>query len=233
MADPEEHLKPRKVLFALVLGCTFATSALAGSVSVNVRDAANRPLTSAVIVATPVGGAASRPTSTARASIDQRNQKFVPSVLPVQVGTRVSFPNSDNVRHQVYSFSPAKMFELPLYSGTPATPVTFDKPGIATLGCSIHDSMIASVYVTESPWFSTSLNGAGRIEGLPAGEYDVHVWHPSARVDSPKQRVQIKEKSSAAELTFRLGTSPLSPPQPTSPAATPLKQKFRKFGNGR
>jgi len=227
-------LSTRKILFAVAFGCVFDASARAGTLVATVRDAANRPLSSAVVVATPVGGAPLRPTSTARASMDQRNQKFVPSVLPVQVGTRVSFPNSDNVRHQVYSFSSAKMFELPLYSGTPTTPITFDKPGVATLGCSIHDAMIASVYVTESPWFSTSQNGTARIEKLPAGEYDVHVWHPTARADSPKQRVVIKDGTATSELSFRLApAAAVPPPTPPSPAPNALKQKFKKFGNGR
>src|SRR5256885_12704347 len=76
------------------------------------------------------------------AVVDQRDKQFVPYVTAVQVGTAVIFPNSDNIRHHVYSFSPAKKFELPLYSGVPAGPVGFDKVGVMPLGCNIHHWMI-------------------------------------------------------------------------------------------
>ncbi|HET8819084.1 MAG TPA: methylamine utilization protein, partial [Xanthomonadaceae bacterium] len=86
--------------------------------------------------------AASAPrASGATAVIDQRNATFVPGVIGIQAGTRVTFPNSDNTLHHVYSFSPAKTFQLPLYSGKRADPVLFDKPGVVTLGCNIHDWM--------------------------------------------------------------------------------------------
>ena len=104
----------------------------------------------------------------------------MPYVKPVFVGSTVRFPNSDNIRHQVYSFSPAKKFELPLYAGTNAPPVTFDKPGVVVLGCNIHDWMIGYIYVAETPFFAkTGPLGTASIADLPPGEYSVRVWHPS------------------------------------------------------
>ncbi len=79
----------------------------------------------------------------------------------------VQFPNKDNIRHHVYSFSAARKFELPLYSGTPAQPVLFDKVGVVKLGCNIHDWMIGYIYVTETPYFGKS-NAEGRVDMDPA-----------------------------------------------------------------
>ena len=71
------------------------------------------------------------------------------------------FPNSDNVRHQVYSFSPAKRFQLPLYAGTPAAPVVFDRPGVVAIGCNIHDQMSAYLVVVDMPYFARDRDGNG------------------------------------------------------------------------
>jgi hypothetical protein len=112
----------------------------------------------------------------------------------VQVGTAVSFPNSDNIRHHVYSFSPAKKFELPLYSGVPAEPVVFDKVGFVTLGCNIHDWMIAYVAVLPTPHFQvTRQDGRAVLKDLPAGQYTVQVWHPALKgqPEALAQRVDV------------------------------------------
>ncbi|MFO1400864.1 MAG: hypothetical protein U1F30_06590 [Steroidobacteraceae bacterium] len=113
------------------------------------------------------------------AVMDQRNLQFSPELLIVQTGTAVDFPGSDQTRHQVYSFSPAKVFQLPLYAGRAHPPVVFDRAGIVTLGCNIHDQMIGYIYVTDSPWFAlTAADGHARLRDLPAGEYTLGAWHP-------------------------------------------------------
>ena len=97
----------------------------------------------------------------------------------VRTGTAVSFPNNDDIRHHVYSFSEAKKFELPLYKGVPAEPVVFDQAGTVVLGCNIHDWMLAYVYVVDTPWrLVTDEKGAGVLDDLPAGRYRVDVLHP-------------------------------------------------------
>lgn len=110
------------------------------------------------------------------AIMDQVNKSFVPHVLAVQKDQLVSFPNSDNIRHHVYSFSQTKPFEIKLYSGSEAEPVKFDKPGIVVLGCNIHDSMVGYIYVSdgEQLWQSDS-NGDVTV---PEDVKDVSVWHP-------------------------------------------------------
>lgn len=122
----------------------------------------------------------------------------------VPVGAEISSPNKDNVRHHVYSVSPAKKFELPLYGGTPTQPVRFDQPGVVTLGCNIHDWMIAHVYVSDSPYVGlSSANGRARLENVPPGDYAVTLWHPRLSVPEPSTAQRISRAGAAsAELAF-------------------------------
>lgn len=114
-----------------------------------------------------------------RAIVDQVKLAFVPDLLVIPVGSTVEFPNSDAVGHQVYSFSAPRKFQLPLYRGKTYPPVTFDKPGLVTLGCNIHDNMLAYLFVTDAPRFGrTDSSGVWVASDLPAGRYRVHAWHP-------------------------------------------------------
>lgn len=181
----------------------------AGAVTVNamVTDASGAAVPEAVIYAMPASGklpaAAPRP-----AVMDQINKEFVPFVIPVQLGAPVTFPNKDNIRHHVYSFSPAKTFDLKLYSGKPANPVVFDKPGPVALGCNIHDWMVGFVYVVESPWFAkTAKTGAARLD-LSDGEYDLKVWHPWQRAELPAQRVKVSGAETQASFKVDLNPPP-------------------------
>ena len=111
--------------------------------------------------------------------IDQVDKEFIAHVLPIQLGTAINFPNHDQIRHHVYSFSEAKKFEIPLYEGLPAKPILFDKIGVVSLGCNIHDWMSAYIYVVDTPYFTTSdAKGQATLE-LPFGEYKIHYWHPN------------------------------------------------------
>lgn len=156
-----------------------AAAAQTAEISASVTNEKGQPLADAVVVAVPVDGSA-RPQARAReATVDQVNKEFEPRVTAVLVGTSVTFPNHDDIRHQVYSFSPAKRFELPLYAGVPAQPVIFDRPGVVVLGCNIHDWMVGYVYVSESPYFAkTGTNGKAVLSDLPPRAYLVRVWHP-------------------------------------------------------
>lgn len=142
------------------------------------------------------------------AIMDQRDNMFVPGVLAIRVNTLVRFPNSDDVRHHVYSFSPAKKFELRLYHGMTAEPVLFDKPGTVVLGCNIHDSMVAYIYVVETDFFAIS-DKQGNIQlNAPAGEYQLQVYHPQMSGNYPETRVVLSE--APAQQTIVLNN--LSPP---------------------
>jgi plastocyanin len=171
-----------KRLLAPVMGVAFAVSlahAQPAEIAASVTDQQGRPVADAVLVAVPVDGNIRSPQRPHDGSIDQVDKEFVPRVTIVLAGASVTFPNHDDVRHQVYSFSPAKRFELPLYAGVPAQPIVFDKPGVVVLGCNIHDWMVGYVYVSESPFFAkTGKDGKAVLSELPARAYVVRVWHP-------------------------------------------------------
>ena len=163
--------------------------AVAGSLTVHVADQTNKGIVDAVVYAIPTTLPKKAP---APAEIAQVNRAFSPIVTVVQTGASVSFPNRDSVRHQVYSFSPAKTFELKLYAGMPPEPVIFDKPGLVAIGCNIHDGMVAYVMVVDTPYFSkTTAGGDARIVGLPPGEYKVSVWHPKMPVETPPRAANV------------------------------------------
>ncbi|HYD60599.1 MAG TPA: methylamine utilization protein [Noviherbaspirillum sp.] len=154
-----------------------AASSQAASVAVDILDSAGKPLADAAIYAEPESGApASKSAKTVE--IEQKGRKFLPAVTVIQTGTNISFPNNDTVRHHVYSFSPAKVFELKLYSGEPANPVHFDKPGTVVIGCNIHDQMAAYIHVVPTPYFAKSdAAGKAKLDGLPPGKYRLKAWH--------------------------------------------------------
>jgi plastocyanin len=182
----------------------------AASLQANVRDAAGKPLADAVVYA--VGGTAhdTRP-SRAPAAIEQVDREFVPYVTVVQAGTTITFPNRDPILHHVYSFSPAKSFDIPLYTGKSPTAVTFDKAGVVTLGCNIHDWMIGYIAVVPTAYFAkTDASGVAVLRDLPAGAYDLHAWHPQQRVAVAAQRVTL-ESASSPGMSFAIDAAPRKP----------------------
>jgi plastocyanin len=189
--------------FVLVTVLVFAGDLMAGSLEVIVKDDKGRPVSDAVAYPAAAGAASAAPKK--HAVVDQRDKQFVPYVTAVQVGTAVIFPNSDNIRHHVYSFSPAKKFELPLYSGVPAEPVVFDKVGFITLGCNIHDWMIAYVAVLPTPYFQvTRQDGRAVLKDLPAGQYTVQVWHPALKGQPEALAQRIDVGGGTKSLLFTL-----------------------------
>jgi plastocyanin len=191
---------------AVLAGLLGHGNAASGGLDVLVRDHNRKPLTEVVVYASS-GVAAGTPARGLRAVVDQQDKEFVPHVKPVQVGTEIVFPNRDDIRHHVYSFSPAKKFELPLYKGTPAAPVKFDRPGVVVLGCNIHDWMIGYVLVLNTPFFGTTGPDGRSQLSVPAGTYDVRVWHASLRDEreAPSQRIVVGAAgASTAEFTLTL-----------------------------
>ncbi|MBS0375757.1 MAG: hypothetical protein JSR73_14355 [Proteobacteria bacterium] len=157
-----------------------APAARAGEVAVSVLDRGGHAVEAVVVTLAPAHGVpAIRRAAPATAIMDQRDRAFVPRVLVVGVGTSVDFPNNDSVSHQVYSFSAAKPFQLPLYKGTRHPPVVFDREGLVVLGCNIHDQMTGYIVVTGAPFFGmTDAAGGYRSGTVPEGDYDVTVWSP-------------------------------------------------------
>ncbi len=119
------------------------------------------------------------PATPPTAEMAQKDLMFVPTLLPLQVGTRVEFPNLDSTYHNIFSFSPAKRFDLGRYRSDekPVPTVVFDKPGLVTLRCDIHEHMRALILVLATPHFViTDPDGHYRLEGLPAGKYTLKAW---------------------------------------------------------
>lgn len=191
-------------LAALVLG-----PLQAGQISGRVHSD-GAPVANAVIHAHPTGEQRlARPDETG-AVMDQKNREFVPHVLPVLEGTEVSFPNSDETRHHVYSFSDAKTFELRLYAGTPADPIVFEHTGVVSLGCNIHDWMLGYIFVVSTPAYDKSgEDGAARLSNLPPGEYEVRIWHPRMREGAePAPRLVDLTANETAPLEYALDLRP-------------------------
>jgi plastocyanin len=157
---------------------TCAGFADAGPLTVTAFQHDGKPLAAAVV--TVESESPSQPAAPPeRATMDQVNLSFVPDVLVIPVHSTVQFPNSDVISHQVYSFSSARRFQLPLYRGKPYPPIVFDEPGVITLGCNIHDNMLAYVVVTKAPYFGrTDSTGTWGAANLPVGRYRVRLWHP-------------------------------------------------------
>ncbi len=179
--------------------CGWAGGVWSATLQVTVTDEQGRPVPQAVVfLESPDAARATKPLP--GVEMAQKDKTFVPETLVVTRGTAVQFPNRDTVRHHVYSFSPAKRFELKLYIGTPASPVVFDQAGVVVLGCNIHDEMIGWIAVVDTPHFgSTGANGRVQLNDVPEGSYRLRVWHSGLPVGAP-----------ALDLPQRLGAAPAS-----------------------
>jgi plastocyanin len=189
---------------ATIAATLLACAVQAGPVEVRVTDASGRPLEGAVVfLESREAKAAARPMT--GVEVTQQNKAFVPPVTVVTTGTAVSFPNKDTVRHHVYSFSPVKKFEIKLYVGTPASPVVFDQPGIAVLGCNIHDHMAAWVVIVDTPWHGqTGSDGRWSAAHVPPGPYRLRSWHPGLAVGAPAADQPLRVEPGAVTATVAL-----------------------------
>jgi plastocyanin len=135
--------------------------------------------------------------------MDQINSQFVPHILTVQSGTKVSFPNSDSIKHHVYSFSKPKTFELQLYKGLKAEPLTFGSKGEVELGCNVHDWMLGYIFIVDTPYFNqTNQSGLATLE-VPEGDYLVKIWHPRIQ-DAPESLQQSLSITQNETIEFSL-----------------------------
>ena len=198
-------LQPRCIgRVCTLLDCLLqAADALAATIVVAVQTSDGRPLAGAVLTIHSLTGN-DPPGVPVNAIMDQVNRAFVPDLLVIPAGSTVEFPNSDSVSHQIYSFSAARKFQLPLYRGKPYPPVHFDQVGLVTLGCNIHDSMLAYVLVTDAPYFGrTNATGSWSVD-VARGTYRVTVWHPRMQEGSELEREMMIADGDRAALTLRL-----------------------------
>jgi plastocyanin len=121
----------------------------------------------------------SPPASLPTKEVEQKDLTFVPALLPIEVGTKVRFPNLDDQYHNIFSYSPAKRFDLGRYrpEERPVPSVTFDKPGLVTLRCDIHEHMRGLILVLNTPHFvMTDTTGHFRLDKLPPGHHTLKAW---------------------------------------------------------
>ena len=214
---PPARLCRTKAIAGLTAGALLVFAALGAAgpavgatLVINVQTADGHALAGAVITVRPLDGPPRKPAAV-HAVMDQVDRAFEPDLLVVPVGSTVEFPNSDSVSHQIYSFSPAKRFQLPLYRGKPYPPVHFEQAGVVTLGCNIHDEMLAYLLVTDAPYFGRTNQGGGWSADVPRGRYHVAIWHPRLRDSAADlERELTVGDTDRADLTLRLA-KPLEP----------------------
>src|ERR1700757_5249860 len=139
-----------------------------------------------------------RPASLPTKEVEQKDLTFIPPPLPIEAGTKVQFPNLDDQYHNIFSYSPAKRFDLGRYrpEERPIPSVVFDVAGLVTLRCDIHEHMRGLILVLNTPYFViTDESGRFRLRGLPAGHYALKAW-----IDSKTTREQPVELKSGATL---------------------------------
>jgi plastocyanin len=200
----------RIILFALAMAGAMSPLA-AAPMSVRVVDASGRPVRDAVVTLNPASGARA-PRTAGRYVVSQKNMKFQPFLTIVPTGAEVSFPNFDPTKHHVYSFSPAKRFELKLFARDQSRTVRFDKPGVVALGCNIHDAMSAFIFVTNSAWTArTNAQGLAVFADAPNAPGRVVVWHPYLRSPGGTMQQGVSAGQRSASFSIRLRAPPSMP----------------------
>jgi plastocyanin len=152
-------------------------------------------LAEAIVYLERIGGGSPAPAPAAPVAVSQKGARFEPALTIVCVGQAVVFLNDEErpVQHNVFSKSPAKPFDLGIYKPGVSKSVTFDKPGPVYLHCSIHRDMDGVVYVAPTPWFAhVAKDGAFKIAGVPAGEYELRTWQRRQRYTDASLRVTVR-----------------------------------------
>jgi plastocyanin len=187
-----------------------AVTAAAAPMSVRVTDGSGRPVGNAVVAFRPSGSAAKPMRVGPKYVIAQKDLEFRPFVAVVPVGASVSFPNLDPMKHHVYSFSAAKRFELKLFAKDQSRSVKFEKAGVVPLGCNIHDSMSAFLYVADSAWTAvTDRNGIVRFADAPSAAGSLTVWHPYMRAPGNQLVRQVRTGDRSLHISVRLRPPPM------------------------
>jgi plastocyanin len=198
-------------LLLFAAGVTLSAPA-AAALTVRVVDPAGRAVRDAVVALYPSAGARA-PRPGGRFVVSQQNLQFHPFLTIVPVGADISFPNLDNTKHHVYSFSPAKRFELKLFAKDQSRTVHFDKPGVVALGCNIHDQMSAFIFVADSVWTArTNAQGLATFNDAPNAAGRVSVWHPYLRAPGGPVQQPVSAGQHSASISIRLRAPPPSMP---------------------
>jgi plastocyanin len=201
----------RRLWFLIAAICA-ASPLAAAPLTVRVLDARGHPVADAV-VSLRAAGAAKPARGSGNYVMAQQKMQFHPFVLVVPVGGSVSFPNRDSTKHDVYSFSPAKQFELKLFAKDESRSVRFDKPGVVAVGCNIHDQMTAFIVVTDNGW-TAKTDGRGMVTfaDAPAKPGKLAVWHPYLRAPGNAVSKAIPAGDSSETFKVTLRAPPMAMP---------------------
>ena len=198
----------RNFLVALALAGA-ASSVASAPLNIRVVDASGRPVRDAVVTLYPGGNSARPARAGGRFVVSQKDLQFHPFLTIVPVGADVSFPNLDPTKHHVYSFSPAKKFELKLFAKDQSRTVHFDKPGVVALGCNIHDQMAAFIVVTDSAWTGrTNGQGIAVFADAPNAPGRLVLWHPYLRAPGGQIQQAVAPAQRSASFQVRLRPPP-------------------------
>ena len=201
-----------RIILALLALAAAVSPLCAAPLTVRVVDASGRPVRDAVVQLNPAGSAARAPRAGGRYVVSQQNLQFHPFLILIPAGADVSFPNLDPTKHHVYSFSPAKRFELKLFAKDQSRTVHFDKPGVVALGCNIHDAMGAFIFVTNSAWTArTNAQGMATFGDAPNARGNVTVWHPYLRAVGGMVQQAVVPGQRSATFSIRLRPPPSMP----------------------
>jgi plastocyanin len=200
-------------IFLVAAGLVFAAPLGAAPLTVRVVDSSGHPVRDAVVTLYPSGPAARAPKPAGRYVVSQQNLQFHPFLTIIPVGADVSFPNFDNTKHHVYSFSPAKRFELKLFAKDQSRTVHFDKAGVVALGCNIHDQMTAFIVVTDSAWTErTNAQGIVTFNDAPNAPGRLTVWDAYLRAPGGMLQQPVAPGQRTASFAVRLRPPPAAMP---------------------
>ena len=167
-----------RALLHLLFLLSLARPGPAATLRITLQDEKGKPVEDVVVSLVRADGPMPAVQPMSAVEIIQKDQQFGPYVTAVTVGTPVTFPNKDTVQHHVYSLSKPKKFEFPLYMPGKAETIVFDQPGIVTIGCNIHDWMLAYLVVLPTPWFAKTDARGVAVAAAPPGKFRLEVWHP-------------------------------------------------------
>lgn len=220
----------KKQTVFLLAGYLLSAPVLSEELTVNLQLAnGTEPLTDAVVYLNDGSEA-----SPVQAEVVQKDRMFHPHVLILPTGSSVNFPNRDNTQHHVYSFSPAKSFDLELYAGQPEAPIVFDQPGIVELGCNIHDHMQAFIVLADTRAISQS-DEQGKVtltldfgvDPIP-DSLSLNIWHPRLR-NNTRPVVREINSSSVTNNTVKTLNIEVEPESHQDGPMDHLQKRFREL----
>ncbi|NKB32009.1 MAG: hypothetical protein GKR91_02820 [Pseudomonadales bacterium] len=195
-----------RIFSAIIVFCCSA-SVFGQSLTVSVTSNEGEPIPGAVIEILLPDELKSAYGETTSNQVDQIDKEFVPTITTAVAGSQISFPNSDDILHHVYSFSPAKTFNIPLYGRRENNDFveTFETPGVVEIGCNIHDWMLAYIYIGETSLVAISDDsGIAQLDSLPEGEFELSIWHPRLAESSGSTQTITVTGTASLDLQIEL-----------------------------